>query len=204
MARYKRVDYSQGQFIPIQFERQILPGTFEHALNYVVDKKLSMSAFDEKRKDLVPITRKHSVAELAGAMRRHADVHGGPVNLAWVLMAVAVQNNPRKSLYLVSVSATSNPLGVWRNYALDAMRDGNTPTNNWADFPALGVDNKALYITSNQFAFNGGFQFAKIRVVPKAGPYSGGAAPFFDFVRMRNANNALAFTVQPCHTFGAP
>lgn len=49
MARYKRVDYSQGQFIPVQFERQILPGTFEHALNYVVDKKLSMSAFDEKR-----------------------------------------------------------------------------------------------------------------------------------------------------------
>jgi hypothetical protein len=122
----------------------------------------------------------------------------------WVLLAVAVQNNTKKSLYLLSVSASSDPLGAWRNYALDATRDGTTATNNWADFPALGVDNKALYITSNQFAFNGGFQYAKIRVVPKTGPYSGGTAPFFDFVRMKNANNTFAFTVQPCHTFGAP
>jgi hypothetical protein len=128
------------------------------------------------------------------------DQHAG----RWVLLAVAVQNNPRRSFFLLSVSATSNPRGVWRNYALDAMRDGNTMTNNWADFPALGVDNHALYITSNQFAFNGGFQYAKIRVIPKGGPYSGGAAPYFDFVRMRNGNNTLAFTVQPCHTFGAP
>jgi hypothetical protein len=128
------------------------------------------------------------------------DQHAG----RWVLLAVAVQNNTRRSLYLLSVSNTSDPLGPWRNYALDATRDGTTATNNWADFPALGVDNQALYITSNQFAFNGGFQYAKIRVVPKAGPYSGGVAPFFDFVRMRNANNTLAFTVQPCHTFGAP
>lgn len=51
MARYKRVDYSQGQFIPIQFERQILPGTFEYALNYVIDHKLNMSVFDERRRN---------------------------------------------------------------------------------------------------------------------------------------------------------
>ena len=128
------------------------------------------------------------------------DQHAG----RWVLLAVAVKNSPKKSFYLLSVSTSSNPLGPWKNYALDAMKDGNTVTNNWADFPALGVDNKALYVTSNQFAFDGGFQYAKIRVIPKAGPYSGGAAPFFDFVRMRNANNTMAFTIQPCHTFGAP
>src|SRR2546423_682477 len=54
------------------------------------------------------------------------------------------------------------------------------------------------------FKFGGGFQYAKIRVIPKAGPYSGGAAPYFDFVKMKNADNTLCFTIQPCHTFGAP
>ncbi len=29
MARYKPVDYAQGQFIPIAFEHQILPGSFD-------------------------------------------------------------------------------------------------------------------------------------------------------------------------------
>jgi hypothetical protein len=121
------------------------------------------------------------------------DQHAG----RWVLLAVAVQNAaPKKSLYLLSISNTSNPLGRWRNYALNAMVDGTTATNNWADFPALGVDNQALYVTSNQFAFGGTFQYAKIRVIPKAGPYSGGAAPFFDFVNMKNQNGSTAFTVQ--------
>ena len=128
------------------------------------------------------------------------DQHAG----RWVLMAVAVSSNPQTSLHLVSVSATSDPMGTWRNYKFDAMKNGSTPTSNWADFPALGVDNKALYITSNMFAFGGGFQYSKIRVIPKAGPYAGSVAPYFDFWNMKNANNTVAFTIQPCHTFGAP
>jgi hypothetical protein len=122
----------------------------------------------------------------------------------WVLLAVAVSQNPKRSAYLLSISASTNPLGPWRNYSLNAMVDGGTASNNWADYPALGVDPNNLYITSNQFAFGGGFQYSKIRVVPKAGPYSGGAAVFFDFVRMRNPDGTMAFTIQPCHTFGAP
>ena len=46
MARYKPVEYAQGQFISISFEQQILPGTFEHALSYIVDNKLDFSTID--------------------------------------------------------------------------------------------------------------------------------------------------------------
>jgi transposase len=49
MARYKPVDYAQGQFIPVSFEHQIIPGTFEHALSYIVDNKLDFSALDAAR-----------------------------------------------------------------------------------------------------------------------------------------------------------
>jgi 23S rRNA (adenine2503-C2)-methyltransferase len=45
------------------------------------------SAFSERRERLVPLTQRYDVAALAGAMRRHAAARGGPVNLAWVLMA---------------------------------------------------------------------------------------------------------------------
>jgi transposase len=51
MARYKPADYAQGQFIPVSFEKQILPGTFEHTLSYVVDNKLDFSALDAARKN---------------------------------------------------------------------------------------------------------------------------------------------------------
>lgn len=46
MARYKPVEYAQGQFISISFDQQILPGTFEHALNFIVDKKIDFTTID--------------------------------------------------------------------------------------------------------------------------------------------------------------
>ena len=49
MARYKPVEYAQGQFIPISFEQQILPGTFEHALSFIVDNKLDFTTIDAAR-----------------------------------------------------------------------------------------------------------------------------------------------------------
>ena len=45
------------------------------------------SAFDRKRAGLMPVTLRYGVADLARAMRRHSALRGGPVNLAWVLMA---------------------------------------------------------------------------------------------------------------------
>ena len=45
------------------------------------------SAFPEKRAELVPLARRYSVAALTEAMRRLAERRGGPVSLAWVLMA---------------------------------------------------------------------------------------------------------------------
>ena len=48
MARYKEYDYSQGKFIPIHFDKQILPGTFEYTLHYLIDNEIDLSIFDER------------------------------------------------------------------------------------------------------------------------------------------------------------
>jgi transposase len=48
VARYKPYSYAQGKFIPVHFEKQILPGTFEYSLNHLVDHELDLSIFDER------------------------------------------------------------------------------------------------------------------------------------------------------------
>lgn len=128
------------------------------------------------------------------------DQHAG----RWVLLAVALGPGSNDSFFLLSVSKTIDPLGGWFNYKINGKLDGTTATNNWADYPALGVDNQALYVTANMFAFGGGFQYTKLRIIPKAGPYSGGALAYTDFVRLKNADGSPVFTLQPCHTYGAP
>jgi len=130
------------------------------------------------------------------------DQHSG----RWVLLAVALplDQNKKGSWFLLSVSKTSDPMGGWSVYALDAMVDGATRTDNWADYPAVGVDAVNLYLTANMFKFGGDFAYAKVRVVPKAVVYSGQAATWWDFTRLEDSAGVMSFTVQPCQTYGAP
>ena len=48
MPRFKQYNQGQTVLLPISFDRQILPGTFEHTLNYLVDEKLDLSIFHHK------------------------------------------------------------------------------------------------------------------------------------------------------------
>jgi 23S rRNA (adenine2503-C2)-methyltransferase len=88
------------------------------------------SAFQDKRAALVPTARRYPVAELAAAMRRHARRRGGPLNLAWVLMAGVNtgEDEPRELARLfagvplrLSVIDVNDPSGRFRR-ADDAER----------------------------------------------------------------------------------
>jgi hypothetical protein len=47
MARYKHIDTSP-KFLPVDLTRQLLPGTFEHALNHLLDHEVDWSGFDAR------------------------------------------------------------------------------------------------------------------------------------------------------------
>ena len=47
MARYKYID-TNPRFLPVDLARQLLPGTFEHALNYLLDHAIDLSSFDAR------------------------------------------------------------------------------------------------------------------------------------------------------------
>lgn len=51
MARYKPYSYDQGKLIPVYFADQILPGTFEYALNHIIDNEFDLSIFLDRYKN---------------------------------------------------------------------------------------------------------------------------------------------------------
>ncbi len=63
MVRYKHIDTSP-RFLAVDLSRQLIPGTFEHALNHRLDSEINLSHFDARFKsDLVvprPIRRRCS------------------------------------------------------------------------------------------------------------------------------------------------
>ena len=62
------------------------------------------SAFQEKRARLVPAGQRYPVADLVDAMRRHAVRRGGPVHIAWVLMA-GINTDPEEARELARLLA---------------------------------------------------------------------------------------------------
>jgi transposase len=50
MARYKHIDTSP-RFLAVDLQRQLLPGTFEHAMNHLIDSELDLSGFDAQFKN---------------------------------------------------------------------------------------------------------------------------------------------------------
>jgi hypothetical protein len=118
----------------------------------------------------------------------------------FIILAPAT-NFSDSAAYMVAASNSSDPTGSWWFYSLDATLDDTTQSSNWADFPGLGFDEEALYITSNQYAFSGGFQYAKLRIVHIDSLYSGAPAVWVDFWDMRNQFGNRIFTLKPAHTF---
>jgi hypothetical protein len=48
MPNFKPYDYNQSSMIVINYQDQLQPGTFEHAIHYLVDKKMDISIFFPK------------------------------------------------------------------------------------------------------------------------------------------------------------
>jgi hypothetical protein len=106
-----------------------------------------------------------------------------------------------ESSYLVAVSKTSDPMGGWWLYDLDAAMNGSTPVDHWPDYPGLGFDySDAVYITSNQWGFTTGYQYVKVRILLKDELYSGTISGWHDLWGMRYHDSSVAFTMKPAVT----
>ncbi len=117
--------------------------------------------------------------------------------------AIAWSSNDSSQL-LVAVSQTSDPTGSWNLYKFDATIDGTTSTTNWCDYPGLGYDDEAIYLTGNMYSSTNSFRYAKVRILDKARMYAGQSVTWFDFWNMTNSNNSTVFTIKPAQSFGQP
>ncbi len=126
----------------------------------------------------------------------------------WVVVTLeqtdtALGSKADTSRIFVAASDDADPNGTWFMTAIDAatMIGG---TNHWADYPGFGVDEEAIYITTNMFQFfsNPGF-FGGVRlwIIPKGALYNGQA------VNVRRVDpythdDSFALTTQPAQFYG--
>ena len=107
----------------------------------------------------------------------------------------------------IAVSQTPDPTGAWTVYRLPVQNNGTqgTPDHGCAggfclgDYPHIGADANAIFLTTNEFAlFGSGFYGAQIYVISKRGLVSGAASP--NVVLFNGGDPSIpapAFTVWP-------
>lgn len=120
-----------------------------------------------------------------------------PVAARFVILFLCT-NSVDRSAFLVSASQTSSAMGSWWNYCLDAAANGSTPEAIWPDYPGLACDfDEAVYISANMWGFDGYFEYAKVRIVPKSRLYGGQSLTYSDLWDMRYHDGETAFAVKP-------
>jgi hypothetical protein len=109
----------------------------------------------------------------------------------------------KRSWILLSISRTSNPLGAWAYYAIDMQITRGVRNTLWADFPRLGLDEKAILITSNMYTFSTYiYRFPKIVVLKKSDLYAFRRLKFTQFSHFNDATGVPARNIHPAHSYG--
>ncbi len=116
----------------------------------------------------------------------------------------------KTSRILVAVSDDSDPtdgmgaLGTWHFTAIDSKV--TIGPSHWADYPGFAVDEEAVYITANMFAFgSGNFGGVRLWIIDKgvsSGFYSGAVASVSITDPYGGGGAAIAATTQPAHVYG--
>lgn len=119
-------------------------------------------------------------------------------------------SSERYSLFL-SISDDSNPLGEWSNWRLPGGQNGTAVTNFLNDYPKLGLDENAYYVTARMFEIQptaSFYRYLQLRIIPKAQLLDNQAGPviwndLWDIREPSNLNTRMQFIV-PAVTFGTP
>ncbi len=101
MARYKPVDPHLSKMLPVRFADQIIPGTFEHAVNWLVDHEINLSVFDARYRN-----------DETGATAYHPSVLLKVVLLGYargLVSSRAIERACRENIVFMALSGDSAP-----------------------------------------------------------------------------------------------
>lgn len=120
----------------------------------------------------------------------------------FILLAAGMNTNYSNSNYMLAVTQGSNPTGDWYKYKLNAV-DQNFPLYN-IDYPGLGYDEEAIYLTSHQIYNVGGStsHYPKITILKKSEVYSNTISYRKDFIDF-SSGGSYPEKLKPMRKFGS-
>ncbi|HYE62041.1 MAG TPA: PA14 domain-containing protein [Phycisphaerales bacterium] len=116
----------------------------------------------------------------------------------FIVLVLEAYTSSNQAFVTIAVSDDSDPNGTWYKYRTDCVTNINGALY-WWDYPGLGYDQNAWYVTSNLFAMSSGpYGGCGFRIFNKTPMLTGGTATY------STLREAGAYTLQPARHFGNP
>lgn len=137
----------------------------------------------------------------------------------WFLTVLEIDTDPASGAFgnhsheLIAVSQTSDPTGMWRDFAIDTTDDGTNGTPNhvgcpcFGDQPLIGANAAGFFVTTNEFSLgNGPFNGAQVYAISKHALVEAASHPSLSLMPAVVAIDAsqdlvpfggLSFSIQP-------
>ena len=109
----------------------------------------------------------------------------------WIMSGLGSATN----LINIAVSDTADATGIWKSVQITSLQSGGI-----ADVPTLSIDDKGVYIGSNNFTSTGSFTGTNLHVIPKASLFPAVGAPSLAGITTFNTPPAgpdNGFQIQP-------
>jgi hypothetical protein len=177
--------------------------------NYVmVATNANVKIFD-KRSHLI---QSSPLSSWAGAGAYDPSVIYDPYVARFYLIAAST-TGPNPPTLLMDISASSDPTAGWTFSATNIKYNNCVvgpncapTTDDYCDYPHLGFDSQAVYVTCNMFLLPYGsntFQYVKLLVINKSQFISTTGWYEWDFTNLMETTGELAFAMIPAHMHSA-
>lgn len=94
-------------------------------------------------------------------------LHYDPFTKRFYMVLLQIDFNAGEAWFHLALSRTSSPASLapddWCTYRYSTVRQGA-----WGDYPGLGMNDRWLAVSTNNFGFQGGFQESRLFVVDKS------------------------------------
>jgi hypothetical protein len=116
----------------------------------------------------------------------------------FLIVAVALDFVSFRSHWLLTVSNGATYAGGWTSWIMDGSMNGSIKSPIFIDYPKIGYDNEAIYLTANTFGYNFEFLYTKLRILKKSEVYKlQPTLTFWDSWDLKNQSGIPVSTLYP-------
>jgi hypothetical protein len=117
-----------------------------------------------------------------------------PFSDRFIVVCTAKDDSQQDSRLYIAFSQAADATGSWNTYYIDADRD---QSGNWADYPSIGLDRNAVYLTANMFSWSNFFRNVTLFVYDKEDGYAGRPLDNTHLIDVSTASGGSPYRLRP-------